>query len=187
MPVIIKEVFFPPDTTIDAIKDDKDRSKKLQEVATLIESAIVYQNSANYEMALKSLEDARANWRELNNTNQPVAKPGENKQAGKLRPELELYFEMSLGSVYESSGKDDQAMACYLRAIQIKLPKDHPDEAFPYCGLGSVFYQIEEPAWALRCYMKAREIREERIGGDTVDTATVYNNLGACMFYLERN
>lgn len=50
-----------------------------------------------------------------------------------------------------------------------------------------MFYHIEEPAWALRCYLKAREIREERIGGDTVDTATVYNNLGACMFYLERN
>ena len=35
--------------------------------------------------------------------------------------------------------------------------------------------------------MKAREIREERLGGDTVDTATVYNNLGCCMYMLERN
>ena len=25
------------------------------------------------------------------------------------------------------------------------------------------------------------------LGGDTVDTATVYNNLGCCMFMLERN
>ena len=105
----------------------------------------------------------------------------------RLRPELELYFEMSLGSVYESCGKDDIAMDCYMRARQIILPKNHPDEAFPYCGLGSVLYQIDEPAWALRCYLKAKEIREERIGGDTVDTATVYNNLGACMYMLERN
>ena len=187
MPVIIKEVFFPPDTSIDAIKDDKDRSKKLQEIATLIESSIVYQNTANYEMALKSLEDARANWRVLNSNSANMIRPADNASSNKLRPELELYFEMSLGSVYESSGKDDQAMACYLNAMKIRLPKDHPDEAFPYCGLGSVFYHIEEPAWALRCYLKAREIREERIGGDTVDTATVYNNLGACMFYLERN
>lgn len=141
-------------------------------MATLIESSIVYQNSANYEMAITSLEDARSKWQTVN---------------PKLRPELKLYFEMSLGSVYESSGKDDKALACYMRAKEIALPKNHPDEAFPYCGLGSVFYQIEEPAWALRCYLKAREIREDRIGGDTVDTATVYNNLGACMFYLERN
>jgi hypothetical protein len=35
--------------------------------------------------------------------------------------------------------------------------------------------------------LKARKIREERLGGDTVDTATVYNNLGCCMYLLERN
>jgi hypothetical protein len=71
MPVIIKEVYFPPDTNIDRLdpvskKEDKDRSKKLQEIATLIESALVYQNTANYEMAIKSFEDARSNWRNLN-------------------------------------------------------------------------------------------------------------------------
>lgn len=33
------------------------------EVATLIESTLVYQNSANYEMAIKTLEEARDLWR----------------------------------------------------------------------------------------------------------------------------
>ena len=46
---------------------------------------------------------------------------------------------------------------------------------------------MEEPAWALRLFLKARKIREETLGGDTVDTATVYNNLGCSMFMLERN
>ena len=41
--------------------------------------------------------------------------------------------------------------------------------------------------WALRSYFEARNIREMRLGGDTVDTATVYNNLGCCMYQLERN
>ena len=94
---------------------------------------------------------------------------------------------MSLGSVYESCGKDDIAMSCYIRARKINLVYNHPDQAFPYCGLGSVLFHTDEPAWALRCYLKAREIREERLGGDTVDTATVYNNLGCCMYMLERN
>ena len=72
MPIIIKEVFFPPDTKIDRLdpktqKEDKERSKRLQEIATLIESSLVYQNSANYELAVKTLEDARNNWRLLNN------------------------------------------------------------------------------------------------------------------------
>jgi hypothetical protein len=39
----------------------------------------------------------------------------------------------------------------------------------------------------MRCFLKAREIREERLGGDTVDTASIYNNLGCCMYMLERN
>ena len=94
---------------------------------------------------------------------------------------------MSLGSVYESGGKDEIAISCYMEALtDVQLPYNHPDAAFPYCGLGSVFYHVDEPVWALRCFLKAREIREERLGGDTVDTATVYNNLGCCMYMLER-
>lgn len=37
---------------------------------------------------------------------------------------------------------------------------------------------LEEKEYALRSFLKAREIREERLGGDTVDTASTYNNLG---------
>ena len=51
MPTIIKEVFMPPDAP--------------SEVATLIESSLVYQNSANYEMAVKSLEMAKSLWRSI--------------------------------------------------------------------------------------------------------------------------
>ena len=56
MPSVIKEVFFPPEAP--------------HEVATLIESALVYQNSANYQMAVRSLEQARDLWRQM----APVAK-----------------------------------------------------------------------------------------------------------------
>ena len=41
-------------------------------------------------------------------------------------------------------------------------------------------------ALALRSYLMAKKIRERCIGGDTVETATVYNNLGACMYFLGR-
>ena len=109
---------------------------------------------------------------------------GKNQQ---LRKEHTLFFELSIASVYESAGKDDLALQFYMRANKIKLPHNHPDLAFAYCGLGSVAYHMEEPAFALRLYLKAKEIREQTLGGDTVDTATVYNNLGCCMFFLERN
>mmetsp|Transcript_94832 Transcript_94832/g.130551 ORF Transcript_94832/g.130551 Transcript_94832/m.130551 type:complete len:151 (-) Transcript_94832:219-671(-) len=150
-------------------------------------------------MAIKSYEDARNIWRELANPNPPENTIPVNKSPSKkdekpapkkekrLRPEQELFFDMSLGSVYESCGKDDIAISYYCKAKEIKLAYNHPDVAFAFCGLGSVMYHIDEPAWALRCYLKAREIREERLGGDTIDTATVYNNLGCCLYMLERN
>ncbi len=125
-------------------------------------------------MAINSYEQARIDWRaEIGRT--------------QLKLELELFFDMSLGSVYESCGKDDIALSYYMKAQKLKLPSNHPGLAFPYTGLGSVLYHMDEPAWALRCYLKARTVREECLGGDTVDTATVYNNLGCCMYMLERN
>jgi len=85
----------------------------------LIESALVYQNTANYEMALATFEEARDKWRK-------------DKGVVKLRPEIELFFELSLGSVYESAGRDELALAKYLSAKDIKLVYNHPDQAFPY-------------------------------------------------------
>ncbi len=49
-PTIIKEVYFPPEAP--------------QEIATLIESAIVYQNTGYFEQAIDCFEKARSNWRE---------------------------------------------------------------------------------------------------------------------------
>lgn len=160
-----------------------------EEVATLMESSLIYQNSGNYPMAIRSLEMARLNWRAMRQLTQKRTTTEEKEPLVPiiLRPEQELFFELTLGSIYEGCGKDDIAMSCYMRARTIKLPADHPDEAFAFCCLGSVFYHIDEPAWSLRCFLRAREIREKRLGGDTVDTATVYNNLSCCMYALERN
>ena len=115
MPTIIKEVFMPPDAP--------------STVATLMESALVYQNSANYEMAVHSLEQARDEWRALISPPQKeVAKDATSaKTVTYLRPEQELYFELSLGSIYESCGKDDIAISCYMKALRIKLAVNHPD------------------------------------------------------------
>lgn len=75
------------------------------EVATYIESSLVYQNSANYEMAIHSLELARKEWYRINNpedkkdgkdqagaTPVKVKAPEDPKKLIPLRPEQELYF-----------------------------------------------------------------------------------------------
>ena len=121
LPTIIKEVYFPPDAPM--------------EVATLMESSLVYQSSASYEMAVRSMELAREKWRDLaantaansddqvspvklQNTSLLMSQSSALAQSF-LRPEQELYFELSLGSIYESAGKDDIAMSCYMRALDI--------------------------------------------------------------------
>jgi tetratricopeptide (TPR) repeat protein len=130
-------------------------------------------------MAIKCFTDSKELWiNYLKNL---------NKEKAQLKSEQELFYDLSIASVYESSGKDDLALSTYMKAKAVKLPYNHPDKAFAYCGLGSVLFHMEEPAWALRLYLQARQIREETLGGDTVDTATVYNNLGCCMYMLERN
>jgi len=102
---------------------------------------------------------------------------------------IELYFEYSKASVYESAGRDDLALQHFLnaRVFGNKLPTNNPDRALAFCGLGLVFYNIEEYSFALRSFLKARESRESVLGIETVDTATVFNNLGCCMFMLDRN
>ena len=45
--------------------------------------------------------------------------------------------------------------------------------------------KIQEFEWALRAFTKAKLIRENTLGGDTIDTATVYNNLGVVSYCME--
>jgi tetratricopeptide (TPR) repeat protein len=73
------------------------------------------------------------------------------------------------------------------KTLADKLSFDNPDRALPFCGMGCSLFNMEEYELSLRCFLKAREIREKFVGEDTVDTATVYNNLGCCFMTLNRN
>ena len=101
--------------------------------------------------------------------------------------QVELFFNLTFGSLYESLDYDLVAMKYYLDSFHIseKLITLSPDNALVFCYLGEFFVKIKEFQWALRAYLKARKIREETIGGDTIDSATIYNNLGVVAFCLE--
>ena len=89
----------------------------------------MYQNSGNFEQAVDSFEKARTHW----------------KASGELfqqKEVIDLYFYLSIGGVYESSGNDELALIEYLKALKLKLKYNHPDKAFPFCGLGSVLYSM---------------------------------------------
>mmetsp|Transcript_16047 Transcript_16047/g.7675 ORF Transcript_16047/g.7675 Transcript_16047/m.7675 type:complete len:94 (+) Transcript_16047:270-551(+) len=52
--------------------------------------------------------------------------------------------------------------------------------------MASALFHMQEYELATRCYMAARNKRETTLGGDTIDCATVYNNLGVCHVALGR-
>eukprot|EP01017_Pseudomicrothorax_dubius_P003155 TRINITY_DN10386_c0_g1_i2.p1 TRINITY_DN10386_c0_g1~~TRINITY_DN10386_c0_g1_i2.p1 ORF type:complete len:572 (-),score=163.12 TRINITY_DN10386_c0_g1_i2:87-1802(-) len=161
-PTLIKEVLYPEGIP--------------PPVLTFMESALIMQNHCNFYGAIKNYETARDEW-------ESFLKPAD------MPPELNLFFEFVIGQVYETAGRDDYALGSYISSKNYadQLPSHCVDKALPYLGIGSVLYHTSDYEWALRCFLKAKEIREDLIGSDTVDTATVYNNIGCCFYCLDRH
>ena len=124
------------------------------------------------EIAIRRLERARNLLRDLTNEDDI---------------QVELFFELTFGTLYEDLDFDLQAMKNYYEAKKLsdKLIQVDPDNALVYSYLGALFLKLNELDWSLRCFQKAKELREKTIGGDTLDTAAIYNNLGVVSFYME--
>ena len=158
-PTIIKEILTLPESL---------SPKNMELVVQSLEDRV----NGDYEKAIKRLEKAQEYL---------------PKDINKIDWQAELYFNLTLGSLYETLGYDFQALKYYADAIHNhdKLISFSPDNALPFSFLGEFFFKMQEFEWALRAYEKAKTIREETIGGDTIDTATIYNNLGVVAFCLE--
>ena len=102
-------------------------------------------------------------------------------------PQIDLFFNLTFGSFYQELNYNITAFKYYFiaRKITDKFLSDNPDSALVYCYLGSLFLDMKEFDWAFRCYQYAKEWREKTIGGDTLDTSAIYNNLGVVAFYME--
>lgn len=102
-------------------------------------------------------------------------------------PQIDLFFNLTFGSFYQELNYNITALKYYFNARKItdKFLSDNPDSALVYCYLGSLFLDMKEFDWAFRCYQYAKEWREKTIGGDTLDTSAIYNNLGVVAFYME--
>jgi len=158
-PTLIREVLYPPTVP--------------PEVVTYLEAAILSHNSANYHQSLKNYDKALSVWTNL---------------VEEIPDEILLFFDYAKGLVFESVSKDDYALNQFItcKGYIEKMPFNSADRAIPYCGIGSVLYKTFDYKWALRSFLKALEIREKILGPQSVDTATMYNNVGCCMFFLER-
>jgi hypothetical protein len=159
-PCLIKEVFSLPET-FDSV------SKKVQSCYTFI-------SKGELKNAILSISKAK---------NENIRLEGKT-----LKPELFLFFELTLASIFESCKKYKLALGSYfsLKNTFNALSFNHPDQALFYCGLGYALHHVGDARLATRSYLMAKRIRERCIGGDTLETANVYNNLGVCMFSLGR-
>ena len=143
-----------------------------QKCMELIVECLEDKTKGQYETAIKRLEKAQEFL---------------PKDINKINWQTELFFNLTFGSLYENLDYDLMTMRYYLEACHIgeKFINANPDRALPFCFLGEFFLKIQEFEWALRAFTKAKLIRENTIGGDTIDTATVYNNLGVVSYCME--
>lgn len=79
----------------------------------------MYMIDREYKKALESLKLARKSW---------LAEESPEP----LRPEVEMYFDISIGQIYEETGSLKTALRYYMKAKSIDLYYNHPDRAFPF-------------------------------------------------------
>ena len=139
------------------------------------------------ELIVESLEDRTNGYYETAIKRLEKAQEFLPKDINKINWQTELYFNLSYGTLYENLNYDLMALKYYSEALHIseKFISANPDNALPFCFLGAFFLKMHELEWSLRSYVKAKQIREYTIGGDTIDTATVYNNLGVISYCME--
>ena len=157
---------------------------------TLIKELLTLPNSCpqkSMELIVESLEDRTNGHYETAIKRLEKAQEFLPKDINKINWQTELFFNLSYGSLYQCLNYDLMAMRYYSEACHIreKFISANPDNALPFCFLGELFLKNQEFEWSLRAYVQAKLIREETIGGDTIDTATIYNNLGVVSYCME--
>lgn len=94
------------------------------------------------------------------------------------------------GQINEAIGEDQEALDLYFKCLDlIHVTKENISDslkALPYCGIGSCLYHASEFEYSLRCFLKAKEFREDKLTSDTEEYADLLNNLGCCFLKLER-
>lgn len=142
------------------------------EIKRLIIVAIRNVIKGNFDLGLSQLERAQF---EINDI-----KLNDNQ--------TDLFINLTFGGIFMNLNYFSMAIKFLSNAkfITSNMSNGNPDICLIYCFIGDLLLKMNEPEWALRSYWKAKSLRESCIGGDTLDTATVYNNLGVCFYHLNK-
>eukprot|EP01002_Notosolenus_urceolatus_P004179 NODE_2098_length_1206_cov_44.738116_g1738_i0.p1 GENE.NODE_2098_length_1206_cov_44.738116_g1738_i0~~NODE_2098_length_1206_cov_44.738116_g1738_i0.p1 ORF type:complete len:283 (-),score=68.21 NODE_2098_length_1206_cov_44.738116_g1738_i0:63-911(-) len=189
-PCLIREVFYAPECP--------------QEIVELLETALVHQNSSNYSLAIQTYLQAQNEWEILRGWEQ--INPQEYERYKHL-PEIEkerfrrnvltpvpltdeaqIYIRLSVASVFQSAGQDENALAELMLAhkIALALPPQHLSLASIYSSLGTVYCHLSQYDFAGDYFLKALDIREQNLGSRHMDTASTMNNIGVVLHNMDR-
>ncbi len=159
VPLLIREVLLAPESPAEA--------------AIMMEAATVHMNSKRPELCVDMLLAAMRSW----------------SQVEPIPPRAAFYFVFSIGLAYESADLQQLAVATYELSRQLAEQAFGANSCLVATALSQAsciwFYQRQITA-ALRSFSKARGIREDSVGYDHADTASLLNNMAACFDCLNR-
>ncbi len=187
MPCVLREVCRAPQAPL--------------EVENLMESALAYHNSSQYDLAINAYIAARTTWLDWMEFMGPPAsssKKGNEDDEDLSDGEIErrksesqdipvratIFILCGIGSVHESAGNDEMALTCYLdaqRTALARLSHDDADMAVTFSHLGSVCYHLGRFSISVRCFRVAVSIRLHLLGREHPDTAASHSSLGAAL------
>ncbi|KAL3659536.1 hypothetical protein V7S43_015524 [Phytophthora oleae] len=184
---MIREVIMPPSLPPDVIQ--------------LLESALKFQNMAQYNMALSTLDSCTQRY-------QQQYPPPSDGEFDPIQKEVQLFFTLQAASVHDSAQRDTQALKKYYEAMKIscQLPASHPARLLVKSCVGVTLFYAGELALAQQCHQLVLDTRKNTksskagAGPDiqapakadsntncgVVDTATAMNNLACCLSRDER-
>ena len=188
MPCVLREVSRAPQAPL--------------EVENLMESALAYHNSSQYDLAINAYIAARTTWLEWIERTGSSGEPSnvedgvdeddlsaeEIERRKRLNKDIPvratIFILCGIGSVHESAGNDEMALTCYLdaqRTALSQLSHDDADMAVTFSHLGSVSYHLGRFTTSVRCYRVAVSIRLHLLGREHPDTAASHSSLGAAL------
>ena len=182
MPCVVREVCRAPDAPL--------------VVENLMEAALSYHNSSQYDLAINAYISARSAWLKIIEAQE--GKRGEKNideddeettqhLTRDIPPRASLFILCGIGSVHESAGNDEMALTCYLdaqRTALSRLSHEDADMAVAYSHLGSVCFHLGRFSTASRCYRVAVSIRQHLLGSAHPDCAASHSSLGATLCML---
>ncbi|ETP17211.1 hypothetical protein, variant [Phytophthora nicotianae CJ01A1] len=178
---MIREVVMPPTLPSDLIQ--------------LLESALKFQNMAQYNMALSTLDSCKQRYQEQ------YSSPN-GDEVDPIWTEVHLFFLLQAASVYDSAHRDTQALTKYYEAMKLarQLPASHPGRLLAKSCVGVTLFYVGELALAQQFHQLVLDVRKATksstgiqpdIRGPAaadnstncalVDTATSMNNVACCL------